>query len=218
MDSKLSTNLPLAFAAVLCVVTLASAQSMQTQAQPSTRRPASTSPPASLEQQPPSAPTVTYENGLLKISAYNSKLSDILLGIRSQTGTDVDIPPQAEERVVTHLGPGPPRDVLRSLLAGSQFDYVIVGSADDPNALVRILLMPRPANTNNLAEGNVSQPLMNTTVALRQPVQQGQESNFFAEAVQEDNSQAPALPVRTQQQMLQQRNQMVIEAFRLNQH
>ena len=94
------------FGTALCLAACASAQT----ADLPPHSPAAISPISShvvLEKLPPSALTITYDNGVLTISAYNSTLSDILRGIRTQTGADVDIPPQAEERVVTHLGPGP---------------------------------------------------------------------------------------------------------------
>ena len=172
-----------------------------------------------LENLPPNAPTVSYENGMLTISAYNSTLSDILTGISSQTGADVDIPPQADERVAIRLGPGPPREVLNSLLAGSQFNYVIVGSVDNRNAVVKVLLIPRPANTNNLIAGNAPQPLVNPASVEPRARLDSQDSNIIADAAQQqDNPQDPVLPVRTQQQMLQQRNQTVMEAFQQNRH
>jgi hypothetical protein len=115
-----------------------------------------------LEKLPPSMPTIIYDNGLLTISAYNSTLSDILRGISTQTGADIDIPPQAEERVVTHLGPGPAGDVIRALLSGSRFNYILVGSSADSTALTRILLFPKP-----LAEKIPDAPLVNAG-----PVQQ----------------------------------------------
>ena len=143
MYTQLRITLLSALWAALLLATLATAQTVRPEAQQPTLLALPTaSSPASLEQLAPSAPTVTYANGVLTISAHNSKLSDILREIRNQTGADVDISPQAEERVVTHLGPGPARDVLDSLLAGSQFNYVIVGSAADPKGLARVLLLP----------------------------------------------------------------------------
>jgi len=44
-----------------------------------------------------------------------------------QTGAEIEIP-SATERVVTHLGPGPARDVMADLLNGSRFNYVLLGS------------------------------------------------------------------------------------------
>jgi hypothetical protein len=195
--------------AALCLASLASAQTLRPQAQKPTRLTLPTAaPPANLEQLPPSAPTITYEDGKLTISAFNCTLSAILREISQQTGADIEIPPQAEERVVTHLGPGPASDVLRSLLAGSQFNYVIVGSAADPTAVVAVLLLSRPANTDNRTADN--------------PVQQARlqslEAEIIAESVpQQDNSQEQAQSWRAQQDMLQKRRQSVIDGFQQNQ-
>ena len=60
-------------------------------------------------------PKVSFSGGMLTIVAENSTLSDILRAVKAQTGAAVEIPPNATERVVTHLGPGAPRDVLSSL-------------------------------------------------------------------------------------------------------
>src|SRR5215471_15820795 len=42
--------------------------------------------PPTPEQMPPSAPKVTYQNGLLSVESVNSRLIDILSGIRNKTG------------------------------------------------------------------------------------------------------------------------------------
>ena len=61
----------------------------------------------------PSAPAqVDCHNGLLTIVAQNSTLADILHDVQKCTGATIDVPPNASERVVTRLGPGPARDVL----------------------------------------------------------------------------------------------------------
>jgi hypothetical protein len=199
------------FGTALCLAACASAQT----ADLPPHSPAAISPISShvvLEKLPPSAPTVTYDNGVVTISAYNSTLSDILRGIRTQTGADIDIPPQAEERVVTHLGPGPARDVVRSLLSGSRFNYILVRSNAGSNTLTRILLFPRPT-----AEKIPEPPLVNAS-----PVQQARslasESDNVMEGVQEeDKPQEPELPVRAEQRILQQRRQMIMEAFQQDQ-
>jgi len=100
-------------------------------------------PPPTPEQLPSQPPTVTYENGQLAIVAPNSTLSDILHAVHNQTGANIDIPPGANERVVSSFGPGPARDVLTSLLNGSHFNYVMVGSVADPNAVAQVILTPR---------------------------------------------------------------------------
>src|SRR5258707_285929 len=50
-------------------------------------------------------PQVTYQNGLLTITAANSTLGDILRAVKKQTGADIEVP-AAHDRVVTNLGPG----------------------------------------------------------------------------------------------------------------
>ena len=77
---------------------------------------------------------------MLTIVAENSTLSDILRAVRTQTGAAVEIPPNATERVVTHLGPGAPRNVLASLLNGSHFNYVMLGSPTNPDKVDRVIL------------------------------------------------------------------------------
>lgn len=97
-----------------------------------------------LDSIAPVLPQVTYENEQLTIVAPNSTLADILRAVRKQTGADIEIP-VAPERVVTHLGPGPARDVLAELLNGSRFNYVLVGSPANDAALTRVVLVAKTA-------------------------------------------------------------------------
>jgi hypothetical protein len=167
-----------------------------------------TSLPANLERLPSRAPDIIYENGLLTISADNSTLSDILRGIGDQTGAEVDIPPQAEERVVMRLGPGPACEVVHSLLRGSRFNYVIVGANGDPNRLTKILLFPM------LAAESASAPSVNTAGAAKQR----DESLDVAEDWQTvANPDEPVQPVRSFQRMLQQRGEARMEDFQRKQ-
>lgn len=101
-----------------------------------------------MDQIPPTPAKVTFQGGLLTISAQNSTLGEILRDVRKLTGASIDIPQGANgasERVVTHLGPGAPRDVLAVLLNGSSFNYVMVGSNSDPSAVSSVILMPKPS-------------------------------------------------------------------------
>ena len=66
-----------------------------------------------MDQLPPTPAKVSYQGGLLTISAQNSTLGEILRDVRKLTGASIEIPPGTNERVVTDLGPGAPRDVLR---------------------------------------------------------------------------------------------------------
>lgn len=115
-------------------------------------------PPAPIaptpEQMPPSAPTITYQDGLLSVESTNSKLSDILSGIRARTGIQFEGAGAASDRVAGKFGPAPANEVLTSLFQGSRFDYVIVGSAENPDAVQRVILTPTggPATATGTAQ------------------------------------------------------------------
>ena len=47
----------------------------------------------------------------------------------------------ASDRVAAQLV-GNPRDVLASLLQGSRYDYIVIGSSTDPDALSAVILTP----------------------------------------------------------------------------
>jgi hypothetical protein len=99
-----------------------------------------------MDQLPPTPAKVSYQGGLLTISAQNSTLGEILRDVRKLTGASIEIPPNANERVVAHLGPGAPRDVLAALLNGSAFNYVLLGSSSDPTAVASVILMAKSSS------------------------------------------------------------------------
>ena len=113
-----------------------------------------------LDSIAPVPPHVTYENGQLTIVAPNSTLADILRAVRKQTGAEIDVP-DARERVATTIGPGPAREVMSELLNGSRFNYVLLGSPEDPKALTRVVLVSRSASE-----------MANHPAAAQQPVDQ----------------------------------------------
>lgn len=104
--------------------------------------------PLPLEQVPCVAPRVQYTGGKLTIVAHNSTLADVLKAVRQQTGAQLDIPPNASERVVADLGPGSARDVIAELLNGTHFNYVMVGSTTDPTAIQSIVLTPKSSGAD----------------------------------------------------------------------
>src|ERR1700688_2179051 len=110
-----------------------------------------------MDQIPATPAKVSYQGGLLSISAQNSPMGEILREVRKLTGASIEIPPHAaasDERVITHLGPGTPRDVLVSLLNGSSFNYVMLGSNTDPAVVSSIILTsktPAPGDTQTAA-------------------------------------------------------------------
>lgn len=111
-----------------------------------------------MDLMPAAPPKVGFQGGLLTIVAQNSTLSDILRDVHKLTGATIDMPPNASERVVTRLGPGAPRDVIASLLNGSTFNYVMLGSPSDPAAVTSVVLTPKPTGAQSPAMANAYQP------------------------------------------------------------
>ena len=102
-----------------------------------------------MDQIPASPAKVSYQGGLLAISAQNSTLGEILRDVRKLTGAAIDIPQGsgASERVVGHFGPGAPRDILVELLNGTSFNYVMVGSNADPSAVASVILTSKSSSS-----------------------------------------------------------------------
>ena len=90
------------------------------------------------------APQVTYEDGQLTISAENSSLSEVMKAVRQVLGADIDLPANVvDQHIWVHLGPGPASRVLRELLDGTEFNYVIQASESDPGGIRSVLLTPK---------------------------------------------------------------------------
>jgi hypothetical protein len=90
---------------------------------------------------PPRPPVeVTYQGGMLRIFAQKANLAQVLFEVHQQTGIEIAIPAGAEqEDVVADLGPGPVRDVLMSLLNGSRYNFIFVGTDRDHTVQKAIL-------------------------------------------------------------------------------
>jgi hypothetical protein len=183
-----------------------------------------------LDSIAPVPPQVSYKNGQLTIVAPNSTLADVLRAVRKQTSADIEVPP-ATERVVTHLGPGPAREVVAELLNGSRFNYVLLGSPQDANTLTRVVLVAKsgPENVANPAAGVVQpqpgQPQGNFAPppqpdaqpeadASDAPAEENPDDNTDQNAAAEAEQQQPppdAPGVRTPQQMLQEMQQRQLQ-------
>lgn len=80
-------------------------------------------------QPPKPAVTVTFADGMLHIRADRATLAQVLFEVQRQTHAEIAIPAGAEqEQVFTDLGPGASRDVLGSLLNGSPYNFIFVGT------------------------------------------------------------------------------------------
>ncbi len=182
-----------------------------------------------LDSIPAVAPQVTYEAGLLTIVAPNSTLGDILRGVRKRTSADIDIPSSASERVATRLGPAPPREVMAELLNGSHFNYILLGSESDSNALVRVVLVAKtgpdnpPAPAPVQANSTPGQPPVAGAPPETPEADAAEESAEDADqAAAEAEQAAPADQqpgVKTPQQLLQemQQRQLMLQQQQANQ-
>jgi hypothetical protein len=123
--------------------------------------------PAPAVVQPPLQ--VSFQGGLLSISSNKASLSEVLSAVQKRTGADIAIPAGAEqEKVVADIGPAPAREALAQLLNGSQFNFLILGSSTDPNALNRVILTSRP-DTPMPALRPMDQPLADNTESTDDP-------------------------------------------------
>jgi hypothetical protein len=153
--------------------------------------PAPPPPPPTLEQMPAVPPKVRFINGLLTIVAENSTLNDVLRAVRAQTGAAVEIPANATERVVTHLGPGAPRDVLASLLNGSHFNYVMLGSPTNPNIVDRVILTSKSGGVPDAGSAPLP-PGQGNAAAAPMEEQESQQGVDIAEQPVEEPAENPA--------------------------
>jgi hypothetical protein len=94
---------------------------------------------------PKPALLVSFQGGLLSINSNKANLSEVLFAIHEKTGAEIAIPAGAEqEQVVAEFGPAPAPEVLAHLLNGSKFNFLILSSSTDPQALDRVILSARP--------------------------------------------------------------------------
>src|SRR5580700_4603728 len=178
-------------------------------------------PQVPLDAMAPVAPQVSYQDGQLTIVAPNSTLGDILRGVRKHTSADIEIPPTASERVVTRLGPGPAREVMAELLNGSHFNYILLGSPDDANQLVRVVLVakvsdtptPNAAGETKVASASADSPDAPEPDPSEDVAEDNPDQATPAEVEQPLPAPAPAdqQAVKTPQQMLQEMQQRQLQ-------
>ena len=168
-----------------------------TQAQAPAQRPAPPATPATPEHGPASPPEVTLRNGQLTIVARNSTLGDVLNAVRSKTGASIEMPPASSERVVGQFGPGAPRDVMAQLLNGSHYDYVLLGSPEDPGALKTIVLTVRPTGPEPVQQASNPAPGYNPGM---QPVPQGDQDQPDQPPDEVNNDVQPEPPPQAEQE------------------
>ena len=168
--------------------------------------------PYGLALQPPNPPNISFANGELAIIANNSSLADIVTGIERATGVRVEGTRPDSERVFGQFGPGSPRDVLNSLFDGSRYDFILVGSLENPADVRTIILSPHgnaPAAGVNAANNQPYRPPENSEEQEENepaPVYRGGEGQPVQIAPSEQVTPPP--PPAAQQQPQQQQQQV----------
>jgi hypothetical protein len=117
--------------------------------------PAPPPPPPRPAEMPPKPAKVTCNGDMLSISADNSSLDSILAQVRGCTGAKIDFPEgTGKVRSFEELGPGPVRKVLDELLSGTQYNYVIQSSDQNPAKVESVLLTMRTGDVPGGASSN----------------------------------------------------------------
>jgi hypothetical protein len=116
--------------------------------------------PVAVQKDNPDAPTVSYADGNLTISAQNTRLEDVIEAIRARTGISVEFPPQGMgNRVFDHVGPSPLREALMELLYGSGFNYIIKTSSRNPQIVTTLILSAQAHGTSVAMTQQASEPM-----------------------------------------------------------
>ena len=106
---------------------------------------------------------VSFKDGQLSIETDKATLAEVLYQVHMSTGADIAIPAGAErETVIVKAGPGPATQVMATVLNGSRFNFVVVGSEQDQNALRTIILIAK--------NGEESPPLPESPAAVSEEV------------------------------------------------
>jgi hypothetical protein len=107
----------------------------------------------------PDGVRVVVGKGQLEIHAHNATLSEVLFQVQRQTGAEIAIPAGTEQqRVIGDFGPGTASEVLAQLLNGSDLNFVVVGSPNNPDALRSVILTHRGPGFAEYVPGNNAPP------------------------------------------------------------
>jgi len=159
---------------------------------------------------PPTPARIIYQNGLLSVESTNARLTDVLNGIRNKTGIQFEGMQPGQDRVAGKFGPAPADEILVSILRGSRFDYVIIGSPENPGVVQRVILTPsgsagavaaapgvQPAPVNNGEDEESAEEIQG------EPQEQVRNPQQPQPAVLPRQPANPAAP-RTQEQMMEE--------------
>ena len=135
---------------------------------------------AALAVVPTGQVAVLYQNAELMIVSHRAPLIHVLRAVCSQIGAELDSTSEPDEPVLGVFGPGPPRDVLAAMMGRSHFNIAMAGSPDDPNTVLRIVILARSADsadkTNNGSDTPPAQDSLAQSQVTEQPESQATEA------------------------------------------
>ncbi|QNI30917.1 hypothetical protein H7849_17605 [Alloacidobacterium dinghuense] len=134
-------------------------------------------------RKPAPQPIAILSGGKLTIKAQGEDLSTVMNAVKAATGITIEAPNQPEnERMYLDIGPAPVRDALVALLEGSNYNYLIQSSSENPQMAKRLVLTLRTSQAT-------------TTVASAQLHSETEEPSLYGgQGVQQDEQQAATAP------------------------
>ena len=119
---------------------------------------------------------IVVGKGQMEIHARNATLSEVLFQVEQQTGAEIAIPAGTEQqKVIGDYGPDKASEVLAQLLNGSDLNFVVVGSPNNPGTLRSVILTHKaPASAESLPRGQKA-AMASTTPPDNSVLQQGSE-------------------------------------------
>ena len=160
----------------------------------------------------PTEASVVWDSHGLFIQASNSSLDQILREISLKIGARVE-GMGADERVFGTYGPGPAREVLAKLLDGSGYNVLLVGDQGQGTPR-RIVLSGRPTvpsqpTGNGIPGANNENDTENDQEAEQAPEPEPPGPGEQARPGTPEYNAAQPVPVRTPQQIFQERQQQI---------
>lgn len=136
---------------------------------------------------------------MLTVEALNCPMNKLLTAIRNKTGIEFEGIERANEPVAVVLGPAPEGEVIAAILAGSRYDFLVIGRPDSPGVVQRVVLTPRGAPAT---AARAAQP-----VPTPQPEPEEEAADEqAAEEPQDTAVQPPQAPTAGLQQPIQNPN------------
>lgn len=91
------------------------------------------------------APSLSTDGSFFNFSAQNDSYAQVLDIFRQQTGLEYDVPPEMRNQRIplVEIKGLTLRSALMKVLEGSNFDYILICSPDDPERVTKLLVMGR---------------------------------------------------------------------------